>query len=102
MTPEIYHRVTEARPELKAANVEWAEHTLWTLCGECSYADICIPLIVDHWTEMLPEGFCIAHNKKGDWLVGKDMSDDYITHNGPTRFHALAEFHVPGSTKGAE
>jgi hypothetical protein len=46
---------------------------------------------------MLPEGFCLARNNK-KWIVGKDM-DDTFDASGLTRFHALAEFLVPGSTK---
>lgn len=100
---EIYRRVCEARPECKVANIEWAEHTLWTLCGKCSYADICIPLITDHWTEMLPEGYAVVRMFRG---IGQGVYgvEDFAGSDSPieacpSRFHALAEFLVPGSTK---
>ena len=114
MTPEIYRRVCEARPELAVLNLaydptekKW-EHTDYPCWLSESHAHA---LILAHWENMLPEGEAVIRVKASDgnpvyqMVQIRDFSgDDVVAWSSlysPSRLEALAEHHVPGSTKGA-
>lgn len=114
---EIYANVIKARPECAVVRGphKLAPHVdvgwfAW-LSGSSQHCDEpCRPedapaLITDHWTEMLPDGCFLCpcdgiHTDNRVWYIDKfnDAPHPLPTYH-PTRFHALAEFLVPGSTK---
>lgn len=112
---EIYRRVCEARPECAVKRNGFVGHKLgwgteipfgpqW-LDERGKYASLqaeqdALALITDHWTEMLPpERFVYRAYEEGNlvWICRSLYGSNHICY--PTRFHALAEFYVPGSTK---
>lgn len=120
---EIYANVIKARPEcavgprtVRGTSLFWrdqvdedgrkrdCEQIGWSigddgfdavLCGGDD-APIAIALITDHWTEMLPEGRFVLKSA-GTYATMIDVTHAVMWY--PTRYHALAEFLVPGSTK---
>lgn len=107
MTPEIYHRVTEARPELAVLNLaydhayeDW-EHTDYPCWLSEFHAHA---LILAHWENMLPDGYYIGtcpHTKRTVIHRFVEGKCEFVV-SGESRLLALAEFHVPSSTKGAK
>lgn len=119
MTPEIYRRVCEARPELRVGGSDcylrysWVDDVFgaawyWCACDNVPSSqrivteDTAHAMILAHWENMLPMHHAVFEFSKGQFVVVKLLGDTWeeIGLVGSSRFHALAEFHVPGSTKG--
>jgi len=101
MTPEIYRKVCEARPELAVPNID-AEMVEYCPQNQKKSLDA---LILAHWLKMLPLGVgvwtCGGRLPSENWNCGH-VKDPTATPCRQNVLDALAEFHVPGSTKGAE
>lgn len=114
MTPEIYRRVTEARPELAMPELEWdaddpptcePSTPMWVYKNLGPFdAGAAHTLILAHWLANLGEGFALMRSHTGKkFIVVHCLHLAYRTvgeyHDDPCI--ALAEHFVPGSTKGA-
>lgn len=95
---EIYANVIKARPECACQRVA-TKGEQWFLFADPCHASVCIALITDHWAEMLPPFHMLIRigGNPTRWRVG-DEDHNYWPQSS-SRFHALAEFLVPGSTQ---
>lgn len=119
MTPEIYRRVCEARPELAVRHWHSPSWVLgvgtiipygfqWKDVGMCQQLisdPIAHALILAHWLKMLPLGVgvwtCGGRFPSENWNCGH-VKDPTATPCRQNVLDAIAEHFVPGSTKGAE
>jgi hypothetical protein len=106
MTPEIYRRVRKARPELAVSRIDdTSEDKFYNSFGRVIPEEVAYAMILVHWLANLGEGFALMRSHTGKRFimvhclhlayrtVGEYYDDPCV---------ALAEFHVPGSTKGAK
>ena len=115
--PTIYARVTKAKPEL-AVSIDHDKRTKtvlqhrpngWMLSIQLEGVEVghrmpeeyeALALIGWKWLEALPMFHCLAQMHSSPGSTFAVVSEDNTRY--PTcgsRLHALAEYHVPGSTK---
>lgn len=114
---EVYQNVVKARPELAVEHLAWNRENArsaqrWTLASKRGVFVYELPprvaesMIESHWLRALPHGYGVIRNyaEAPTFCVVKDVDDGQTSWGHPfeSPLHALAEFHVPGSTREAK
>lgn len=111
---EVYQNVVKARPELGAREngstfmLSCTDAPTRTWCWmRPSGVNVWVPsqsaeaLIESHWLRALPDQHAVQR-VQDRWVVANHNVVDGAEWWGETPLHALAEFHVPGSTREAK